>query len=109
MAAQRDTGIHECWCAECKRSPGGETAKLHSSINRVMESLDERRRRHLVGLLASQYGYGGIQQLARVTGMSRTTILRGRRELEAKSLVANSRIRAPGAGGKWSEKNSPAS
>jgi hypothetical protein len=109
MAAQRDTVIHECRCEECKRAPVGETAKLHGSINRVMGSLDERRRRHFVGLLASQHGYGGIQQLARVTGMSRTTILRGRRELEARSLVANGRLRAPGAGGKWSEKNTQAS
>ena len=109
MAAQRDTVIHECRCEECKRSPVGETAKLHSSINRVMRSLDERRRRHFVGLLASQHGYGGSQQFARVTGMSRTTILRGRRELEAKSLGANGRSRAPGAGGKWSEKNTQAS
>ena len=109
MAAQRDTVIHECRGEECKRSPGGERAKLHGSINRVMESMDERRRRHFVGLLASHHGYGGIQQLARVTGRSRTTILRGRRELEARRLVANGRIRAPGAGGKWSEKNNQAS
>jgi hypothetical protein len=109
MAAQRDTVIPECRGEECKRSPVGETAKLHGSINRVMESLEERRRRHFVGLLASQHGYGGIQHLARVTGVSRTTILRGRRELEARSLVANGRPRAPGAGGKWSEKNTQAS
>ena len=82
---------------------------LHGSINRVIRSLDERRRRYFVGLLASQHGYGGIQHLARVTGMSRTTILRGRREVEARSVIATGRIRAPGAGGKWSEKNIPAS
>ena len=57
MAAQRDTVIHECRCEECKRSPVGERAKLHGSINRVMESLDERGRRHFVGLLASQHGW----------------------------------------------------
>ena len=109
MAVQRDTEIHQCECEECKASPAGETAKLHGSIDRVMRSLDERRRRYFVGLLASQHGYGGIQHLARVTGMSRTTIVRGRREVEAKSVVANGRIWAPGAGGKWSGKNSPAS
>ena len=37
MAARRDTVIHEWRCEECKRSPGGERAKLHGSINRVME------------------------------------------------------------------------
>jgi hypothetical protein len=74
MAAQRDTVSHECRGEECKRSPVGETAKWHGSINRVRESLDERRRRHLVGLLASHHGDGGSQRLARVTGMRRRTI-----------------------------------
>ena len=105
MAARRDTGRHRCSCEECQRASAGEVGKLHGSINRVMGSLDERRRRHFAGLLAAQHGYGGIQQLARVTGMSRTTILRGQREVEAGQLVASSRIRAPGAGRKWSEKN----
>jgi hypothetical protein len=105
MAAQHGTVIHQCRCEECKRSPAGETAKLHGSINRVVVSLDERRRRHFAGLLASQHGYGGIQQIARVTGMSRTTILRGRRELAAGDLGVNSRVRAPGGGRTWSEKN----
>lgn len=105
---QRNTVIYECVCRECKRAPAGETAKLHGSINRVIVSLDEKRRRHFVGLLASQHGYGGIQQIARVTGMSRTTILRGQRELEAGNLVASGRVRALGAGGKWSEKNNRA-
>src|SRR5712664_3093715 len=108
MAVQRNTVIYECVCREWKRAPAGETAKLHGSINRVIVSLDEKRRRHFVGLLASQHGYGGIQQIARVTGMSRTTILRGQRELEAGHLVASGRVRAPGAGGKWSEKNNRA-
>jgi hypothetical protein len=105
MAARRDTGIHRCWCEECQRSSTGEVAKLHGSINRVMGSLDERRRRHFAGLWASQHGYGGIQQLARVTGMSRTTILRGQREVEAGQLVVSTRVRVSGAGRKWSEKN----
>jgi hypothetical protein len=105
MATQHDTVIHQCRCEECTRSPAGETAKLHGSINRVVVSLDERRRRHFVGLLASQHGYGGIQQIACVTGMSRTTILRGRRELEARDMSAPGRVRAPGGGRPWSEKN----
>jgi len=109
MAAQHDPVTHQCQCEECKRSPAGETAKLHGSINRVVVSLDERRRRHFVGLLASQHGYGGIQQIARVTGMSRTTILRGRRELEARGMLVSERVRAPGGGRPWSEKNSRAS
>ena len=105
---QRNTVIYECVCRECQRAPAGEAAKLPGSINRVTVSLEEERRRHFVGLLASQHGYGGSQQIARVTGMSRTTILRGQRELGAGDLVASGRVRAPGAGGTWSEKNTRA-
>jgi hypothetical protein len=79
---------------------------LHVGINRVVVSLDERRRRRFVGLLASQYGYGGVQHVARVTGTSRTTILRGRRELEQGDLASSGRVRALGGGGMFSEKNS---
>lgn len=106
MAAKRHTAIHKCTCEECRQQPQGETAKLHASINRVVASLDEKSRRRFVGLLASQGGYGGVQHVARVTGMSRTTILRGRRELEQGELLSSGRIRAPGAGGTCSEKNS---
>ena len=106
MAAKPHPLIHQCPCEECKRHPQGETAQLHVSINRVVVSLDERCRRHFVGLLASQWGYGGVQYGARVTGMSRTTILRGRRELEQGDLTASGRVRAPGGGGIFSEKNS---
>ena len=106
MAAKPPPVIRQCLCTECKRHPHGETAQLHVSINRVVVSLDERCRRRFVGLLASQWGYGGVQYGARVTGMSRTTILRGRRELEAGDLTTSGRVRAPGGGGIFSEKNS---
>lgn len=106
MAAKHPTSIHQCTCEECKQHPQGEIAKLHVGINRVVVSLDERRRRRFVGLLASQYGYGGVQHVARVTGTSRTTILRGRRELEQGDLASSGRVRALGGGGMFSEKNS---
>jgi hypothetical protein len=79
---------------------------LHVSINRVVVSLDEKHRRRFVGLLAAQRGYGGVQHVARVTGMSRTTILRGQRELEHRDLASSGRVRAPGGGSLLSEKNS---
>lgn len=106
MTAKQHTAIHQCTCEECKRHPHGETAKLHVSINRVVVSLDEKHRRRFVGLLAAQRGYGGVQHVARVTGMSRTTILRGQRELEQRDLASSGRVRAPGGGGTLSEKNS---
>jgi hypothetical protein len=105
MTEQRQRTIHICTCQECEQHPTGEIAKLHASINRVLASLDEKRRRRFVGLLAAQHGYGGVQNLARVTGVSRTTILRGRCEIEQAEPETNGRVRAAGGGGQCLEKN----
>jgi len=46
---------------------------------------------------ALQLGYGGVSRVSRASGMSRVTITRGIRELDAEPLDAG-RIRRPGAG-----------
>ncbi len=106
MADQRQRTIHVCTCQDCQRYRAGATAKLHASVNRVLASLNEKSRRRFVGLLAAQHGYGGVQQLGRITGLSRTTILRGRREIERAEPETNGRVRAPGGGGQFLEKKS---
>ena len=107
MAEKKQAANYRCTCEECKRHPKGEIAKLHVGINHVVDKLTEKNRRRFVGLLATERGYGGIQQIARITGMSRTTILRGQREIERLDSSLGSRIRAKGAGGKFIEKKSP--
>ena len=99
--------IHVCTCLGCQGQPLSQTAKLHASINCVLATLDEKSRRRFVGLLAAQHGYGGVQHLACVTGLSRTTILRGRREIEQVESDSDRRIRALGGGGQFLEKNNP--
>jgi hypothetical protein len=101
--------LHVCTCSDCRRHPRGPLAKLHHSINRLIAPLDEKSRRRLVGLLATQQGWGGIQQMARITGMSRTTILRGRREIERTRRSRLKRIRMHGGGRQPIEKNNPGS
>jgi len=106
MAEQTQRALHVCSCQECAQRPTGETAKLHASINRVLASLDEKSRRRFVGLLAVQYGHGGVRHFALVTGLSRTTILRGRREIEQAAPATERRQRAAGGGGRFLEKKS---
>jgi len=101
--------LHVCTCSACRRHPRSLVAKLHRSINRVVVTLDEKSRRRLVGLLASQQGWGGVQQMSQITGMSRTTILRGRREIERTNRSRLKRIRTRGGGRKPVEKNTPES
>lgn len=80
-------------------------AKVVARIRRKYRSLsvemDERIRRQWAAAEARDLGYGGVSAVARATGLSRTTITAGLRELKlpAKKRAAEAkRIRRPGAG-----------
>jgi hypothetical protein len=97
-----------CSCQACRQGPAGDVAQEHRAINRVLATLDERRRRLFVGLLAGQRGHGGVIELARVTGMSRTTIRRGMLDLHCAQPHDPSRVRRPGGGRQALEKKTRA-
>jgi hypothetical protein len=97
---------HSCTCKSCVKHPYGKTAKQHQAINRVLLELNERNRRRFVGVLANEQGRGGTSQLAEITGLSRTTIVRGRQEIEQSNKKLSSGIRRAGAGRLAVEKNS---
>ena len=102
------TGKHAvaqcCSCSRCRSQPDGPTAQQHRALNDLVATLDEKSRRLVVGLLAKQYGRGGITRFARITGLSRDTIRRGQRELADPDPRAAGRIRRPGGGGQRVEK-----
>jgi hypothetical protein len=58
--------------------------------------LDERRRRLFAAAEARAAGYGGVSAVARATGIARSTIDRGLKELDAASVAR--KIRRPGGG-----------
>src|SRR5215211_9491275 len=97
--------IHQCTCKSCQLHPHGKIAKQHKAINRVLVELNERNRRRFVGVLANERGRGGTAQLAEVTGLSRTTIARGRREIERANKKRSAQIRQAGVGRPLVEKN----
>ena len=98
MLKNRSKPVRKCRCSECVDQPNGEIALLHASINRLVVALDEKHRRQFAGLLASQFGHGGIQYISRVTGLHRETISRGKREIERANAALDGRIRASGGG-----------
>jgi len=100
--------IHNCTCESCQLHPYGKTAKQHQAINRVLLELNERNKRRFVGVLANERGRGGTSQLAAITGLSRTTINRGRSEIELSNKKLSSGVRRSGAGRPQVEKNNPA-
>lgn len=109
MSNKAKRRIHRCTCKSCQLHPYGKIAKQHKAINRVLLELNERNRRRFVGVLANERGRGGTSQLAKVTGLSRTTIARGRREIERVNKKQSSKIRRSGGGRPRVEKNNQGS
>lgn len=100
--------VHTCACPTCRQHPQGRVAREHRALNRLIAASDERTRRLLAGFLARQHGKGGISLLARITGLDRDTVARGRRELR-QPFRSSGRIRRHGAGGPCIEKKVPGS
>ncbi len=106
----KDVGtIHRCSCADCRREPDGPVAREHRAINRIIACTDERSRRLVAGFLARLYGHGGTVRLARITGLDRNTIARGRRELDLADALPPGRVRRPGGGPRRVEDRRPES
>ena len=108
MSKSKHGRIHQCVCTTCQQHPYSQIAQQHKAINRVLLTLNEKNRRHFVGLLAMQWGARQIALLSHITGLSRTTVHRGKREVEHPGPKGNSRIRESGAGRISVEKNNPA-
>lgn len=72
----------------------------------MLGSVDEKARRHFAGLLAWQWGWGGVERVREITGLSHSTIRRGRREVQqVEPARQRGRIRREGAGRPTTEKN----
>lgn len=107
MSVVKTRPIHHCQCAQCQQHPYSAAAKDHQAINRVVAGLDEKSRRRFGGVLAAQQFHGGIQLVHQITGLSRTTIGRGRDEIQRADRTHG--IRRAGAGRKAVEKNAQSS
>ena len=106
MRRRNKRKVHHCTCAGCQLHPYSQEAKQHHAINRVLSELNERNKRRFAGVLANEAGRGGISHLAEITGLSRTTIARGCREIERSNRNLPLKIRQAGAGRWLVEKNS---
>ncbi len=91
-----------------------QDAQLIAQIRRkyrvLCVEMDERSRRQWAAAEAQALGWGGISTVARATGMARTTIAAGRRELdlpEERRTAEARRIRRPGGGRKTRTQTDP--
>jgi Rhodopirellula transposase DDE domain len=75
-----------------------------SLLLRVLATLNEAQARWYVAREAIRLGYGGVQAMHALTGLSRPTILKGMRELRAgQELGTGARVRQLGGGRKCLE------
>jgi len=76
-------------------------ARIRRKYRLLAVEMDERTRRQWAAAEARDLGYGGVSAVARATGLSRTTVTRGLRELKlpaGKRAAEARRIRRPGGG-----------
>lgn len=83
-------------------------AKLAVKYKKIFPMLTERQRRMVAASDAEYLGHGGIVAVSKASGMSRSTITIGMRELESGTLVENERIRKEGGGRKTLFETDPA-
>ena len=72
---------------------------VENRIKTMLPLLDEKQKRIYLATEAEGLGYGGLKAVHELTGVSKTTIIRGKREL-AEGAVEHKRIRRSGGGRK---------
>ncbi len=73
----------------------------------LKHSLNERARRIWAAVEAQALGYGGASLVAEATGISRSTIVRGLKEVRGGGGAEEGRVRRPGGGRKQSTATNP--
>jgi hypothetical protein len=77
--------------------------RIRRKFHALVPFMDERMRRHWAASEALDLAYGGVSSVARATGLSRTTITAGIRELhdqQVSDVGPTPRVRRPGGGRK---------
>ena len=82
-------------------------ATIHRKYTAVLIDLDERGTRRWAAAEAMAIGRGGITAVAEATGLARSTIQIGIKELKAPQGLAPDRQRRPGGGRKSREQEQP--
>jgi transposase len=85
-------------------------ARVRRKYRLLAVEMDERIRRQWAAVESRDLGYGGVSTVARATGLSRTTITAGLRELKLpakKRATEAQRVRRPGGGRRRATDNDP--
>ena len=75
-------------------------AVLERKVTAMLPYLNERQKRMFLALEAERLGHGGIKLIHEITGVSATTIIKGKKELQSGELLSNTRVRMSRGGRK---------
>jgi hypothetical protein len=105
MRPKAERTIHQCACRACKSGTDTALSQRHQQINLLLSRLTEPQRRWYVGTLSADPAQPTDSELARITGLDRKTIRRGRRDiLSGLADASAARQRRPGGGRPRAEK-----
>jgi hypothetical protein len=97
--------IHQCECEICQSPEFHPKKEEHHRMNVFLSRLDEQQRRWYAALEADKLGHGGIEKMAKITGLNVNTISRGGQELvNDLQERPTERVRVEGGGRKAVEK-----
>ncbi|MFN0112256.1 MAG: ISAzo13 family transposase [Blastocatellia bacterium] len=95
-------------CEHCQHEAEHPNKELHRRMNLFFSRLDEQQKRWYAAIESDRIGWGGDTWLSRITGISRKTIRRGRKELDESLAGRNvGRVRSPGGGRRLIEVKEP--
>ena len=77
-----------------------DVEEIRERWRQIAPLLDERARRRFAANEAMAHGYGGVMAVSVATGLARSTINRGIREVRSNHNEVVKRVRRPGAGRK---------
>ena len=80
-----------------------EAKRIRLKLAGILPHLNEKQRRLLAAAEAKSYGYGGVQLISEITGITRRTIYRGIEDLESSDV--SERVRREGGGRKKATEN----
>ncbi len=105
MRLRAERTVHQCECCVCQSGTDPTLIQRHQQINLLLSRLNEPQRRWYVGTLSADPEQPNDSALARITGLDRKTIRRGRREILCGLADATAaHQRRPGGGRPSAEK-----
>jgi transposase len=79
---------------------------MEEHIKTVMPHLNEKQKRLFLASCANALGWGGVKKVCEISGVSKDTVIKGKRELQS-PMPNEDRIRRKGGGRKKSEDKHP--